>query len=70
MGMAKKIKALALEKDVTIKELSKRLGYSSTNLYNKMQRDNFSEKELRAIAEALDCDYDAYFIVRDTGKKI
>ena len=31
---------------------------------------NFSEKELRKIAELLDCDFDATFTLRDTGKII
>ena len=30
----------------------------------------FSEKELLKIAEILDCDYKAFFVMRDTGKEI
>lgn len=70
MGMAIKIRTLLLEKKMTIKELAEKIGTNGNNLSNKLSRDNFSENELREIAEALDCDYDAAFIMRDSGKKI
>ena len=70
MGMALKIRILLLEKKMTIKELSEKLGLNGSNLSNKLTRDNFSEKELQEIAEALDCDYEATFTMRDTGKRI
>ena len=70
MGMALKIRTILLERDMSIKELSEKLGYKGANLYNKPDRDNFSEKELRAIAEVLNCDYDGIFTYRDTGKKV
>ncbi len=55
---------------MTIKELSDKLGYKGSNLYSKLNRDNLSEKELHAIANALDCDYDGVFTFRDTGKTV
>lgn len=70
MGMALKIRTILLERHMTIKELSEKLGNNGANLYNKLKRDNFTEKELRAIADALDCDFDGVFTYRDTGKKI
>ncbi len=70
MGMARKIKIVLLERDMTIKELAGRLGTTGNNLSNKLARDNFGEKELKKIADALDCDYDGIFTFRDTGKQI
>lgn len=70
MGMALKIKIILLEKNMTIKELSEKLGYNGSNLNNKLIRDNLSEKELKEIADALDCDYDGIFTFRDSGKQI
>jgi len=35
-----------------------------------MKRDNFTEADLRRIAEVLDCDYEAGFRLRDTGERI
>lgn len=55
---------------MTIKELASRLGVSGSNISNKLRRDNFSEKELHQIAEALGCDYDGVFTMRDTGEQI
>ena len=71
MAMAEKIRVLLVKNgNIGEAELARRLGTTSSNFYQKMKRDNFSEKELREIAEVLDCDYEATFIMRDTGKKI
>lgn len=68
--MAKKINLLLIEVGMTKQELARRLGTTPSNLSGKLKRDNFSEKELREIADALDCDYDGIFTLRDTGKQI
>ena len=70
MRMALKIKIILLERNMNIKELAEKLGTTGNNLSNKLARDNLSEKDLRAIAEALNCDYDGIFTFRDSGKKI
>lgn len=70
MGMALKIRTILLERGMTIKQLSEKLGYKGANLYNKLDRDNLSEKDLHAIADALNCDYDGIFTYRDTGKQV
>lgn len=70
MGMALKIRTLLLERNMKIKDLAEKLGYSGNNLSNKLKDDDFSEKELRKIAEILNCDYEATFIMKDTGKRI
>jgi DNA-binding Xre family transcriptional regulator len=70
MGMSIKIRTLLLERKITIKDLAEKIGTNGSNLSNKLSRDNFSEKELREIAEALECDYEATFIMKDTGKRI
>jgi len=70
MGMSIKIRTILLERKMTIKELAERIGTNGNNLSNKLSRDNFSEKELHEIAEALDCDYESTFTMRDTGKRV
>ena len=70
MSMSKKIKAILLERVMTIKDLSEKLGYEGSYLYNKLSRDRMTEEELKKIANALDCDYDGIFTFRDTGKQI
>lgn len=47
MGMAKKIRTLLLERDMTIKELAEKIGTNGNNLSNKLSRDNFSEKGVK-----------------------
>ena len=44
---------------MTLAQLAEKTGQSRQNMSNKMSRDNFSEKELYAIAEALECTYEA-----------
>lgn len=70
MGMALKIRTILLERHMTLKELAEKVGTSGSNLSNKLTRDNLSEKELRAIADALNCDYDGVFTLRENGKQI
>ena len=56
MGMAQKIRIILVLKGMSIKELSAKLGVSGSNISNKLRRDNFSERELHQIADALGCD--------------
>ena len=55
---------------MTLKELAEKTNSIPTNLSNKLKRDNFSENELREIAAALDCEYNATFIIKNTGEQI
>ena len=57
-------------KEVNVNELAKRLNTSPSNMTNKFKRDNFSEKELREIAKALDCRLDIALIDNDTGQRL
>ena len=70
MGMAKKIRMVLIERDMSIKELAEKIGTNGNNISNKLSRDNFTEAELISMAEAMNCDYDGIFTLRDTGKKI
>lgn len=70
MSAAKKIKMLLVEREMTLTELSKRLNRSLSTMSEKMTRNNFSEKELKKIAEVLNYDYDIIFTDKETGKTI
>ena len=70
MSVAKKIKLLLVERDMTMTDLAEKLNTGKSNLSQKMQRNNFSEKELKEIAEVLNCEYDIVFTMNDTGKTI
>lgn len=70
MAMAEKVRILLVKRKITVTDLAKRLGMSQSNLSNKLSRGNFSEKELQEIAEALNCDLDIRFTLRDTGEQV
>lgn len=70
MAMAEKVRILLVKRKITVTDLAKRLGMSQSNLSNKLSRDNFSEKELQEIAEALNCNLDIRFTLRDTGEQV
>lgn len=70
MAMAEKVRILLVKRKITVTDLAKRLGMSQSNLSNKLSRDNFNEKELQEIAEALNCDLDIVFTLRDTGEQV
>lgn len=50
---AKIIKHSLIDKDLKVSDLARALNTSYQNLDQKLKRDNFSEKEMLAIAEAL-----------------
>lgn len=70
MGMAEKIRIVLVKKKITLKELASRLGCSPANISHKLTRDNFSEQELRDIAEALGCEFEACFLLPETGERV
>ncbi|MER2058823.1 MAG: XRE family transcriptional regulator [Niallia sp.] len=66
---ATKIKMLLAAKGMNMKGLAELLNTSQPNLSNKMKRENFSEKELQEIAEALGAKIEINFVLED-GTKI
>lgn len=67
--MSEKIRLVLAKKDKSKAWLAEQLGWSTSNLYNKFKRDNFSEKELVEIARVLDCTFEANFVLNDSGEK-
>ena len=51
-------------------ELARRLNTSPQNFNKKMKRDNFSEEDLREIAAALGCEFEAGFRIKGTGERV
>ena len=70
LTFGEKIKIIMGRRGVTITDLTKKTGQSPQNMSNKMSRDNFSEKELKEIAAALDCTFETIFKMNDTGEEI
>ena len=71
LSMSEKIRILLIKRgNITQTELAKRLNTTPQNLNDKLRRDNFTEKDLQAIAAALDCTYTATFTMNDTGETL
>lgn len=68
--MTEQIKIALVKREMSAKQLAQILNTSPSNLYQKFKRDNFSEKELIEIADALNCDFVGKFKMRDTGEEI
>ena len=67
--MSEKIRLVLAKKNKSKAWLAEQLNWSTSNLYNKFKRDNFSEKELLEIAKVLDCTFEANFVLNDSGEK-
>ena len=67
--MSEKIRLVLAKKNKSKAWLAEHLGWSTSNLYNKFKRDNFSEKELIEFARVLDCTFEANFVLNDSGEK-
>lgn len=50
---SKLLKHTLVDQDINVSELAKRINTSPQNLSQKIKRDNFSEKEMQQIADAL-----------------
>lgn len=70
LTMSEKIKVVLKRRGMTMGELAEKTGQTRQNLSNKMTRDNFPEKELLQIAEALDCELESYLVMKDTGERV
>jgi Helix-turn-helix. len=71
MGLTEKIRILLVKRNnMSEAELARLLDISPQNLNNKMKRDNFTEKDLHAIANALNCSFNTTFTMNDTKEQI
>ena len=71
MAMAEKIRILLVKRgNISEAELARRMEMSPQNFHNKMKRDNFTESDLTAIANALDCELNISFTMKDTGESV
>lgn len=70
MSAAKKIKMLLVDREMTLTDLAKLLNKSPSTMSDKMKRDNFSERDLKTIADLLNYDYEIVFTDKETGRTI
>lgn len=65
-----KIRVLMKRRNMTLQGLADLTGQSRQNLSNKLRKDNFSDNDLKKIAEVLNCSYEIQFKMNDTGETI
>ncbi|MBQ2954464.1 MAG: helix-turn-helix transcriptional regulator [Clostridia bacterium] len=70
ISAGEKLRLVLRRRGMTIAQLAERMNTSRQNISNKLARDNFTEQELRALCDALDCDCDITFTLRDSGEQI
>ncbi len=70
MTVAEKVRLVAQRKGIKLYVLAERTGQSRQNLSNKLGNDDFTERQMRELAGALDCDLQINFIDRETGETI
>ncbi len=67
---AEKIRIIMRRRGMTVVQLAEATQQSRQNLDQKLKRDNFSERELKKICEALNCTYQVALVLNDTGESI
>lgn len=71
MSMVESIRIACVKRgNISEAELARRVGVTPQNFNNKMKRDNFSERDLQEIADALGLKLEISFIDPETGEKI
>ena len=61
MTAGEKIKTIMARHKISMGEMAEQTGQSRQNLSNKMKRDDFSESEIRKMAEVLGCTVEIVF---------
>mgnify|MGYP003412647121 FL=1 len=69
MDIAKKVKHLLLEKNVTATKLAQKVGITQPAISYKMTNNSYSIEDLEKIAKALDCELEINFVL-NSGEKI
>lgn len=70
LTVTEKVKIILGRRNMTAKELAEKLGMSRQSLANRFAHNNWTEKDIQRIADAMDCTYNAQFIMNDTGETI
>ena len=66
---SRKVNILLMDKKIQKKQLAEKLNTTKSNIGNKLTRDNFSEKEMIDIANALNCELVIKLIDKETGQE-
>jgi transcriptional regulator with XRE-family HTH domain len=70
LTISEKLKVILGRRGLTLTQLAEKTNQTPQNISNKMKRDNFSEKDLKEIADVLNCAFETVFTLNDTGETI
>ena len=71
MSMVEAIRIACVKRgNISEAELARRVGVSPQNFHHKMKRDNFTETDLKEIADALGLRLDIAFIDPETNERV
>lgn len=59
------VQKMLIDKKMSKTELAKLCGWNRNALYNRFREDNFKEKDMEKLANALDCDLKIEFVPRN-----
>ena len=62
--------AMVKNNDMKLSKLAELIGCSAPNISNKFKRNNFSEKEIRQMANALGYDVEITLVSKENGERI
>ncbi len=65
MTVAEKIRVIMKRQNMTMGDLAEKTKQTRQNLSNKMNRGNFSEKDILKMAKALNCSVEIRFTLPD-----
>lgn len=68
--VSEKIRILLIKRKMTMSELADKMETTPQNLSNKLSRDNFTEKEMKTMSDALGCKLGITFTMDETGEQI
>ncbi|WP_026881457.1 helix-turn-helix domain-containing protein [Clostridium akagii] len=68
MKISEQIKILCVRTNISVAELSRRVGQSPQNFSAKMKRESFTISELQIISEAVDATFEHNFILKNGDK--
>lgn len=69
MTISEQIKVLCVRLDISVAELSRRIGTTPQNFSGKMKRESFTVAELESIAKAVNSSFERKFVL-ESGEKI
>ena len=64
-NIAESIKIILIKKNLNVSKLAELMGVSSTTMYSKFKRGNFSTKDLDEICNALGISYEVSFTMSE-----